>query len=105
MSYYTDLDNELGLCEEAERDCNERDWERARKEKARKKEIENEVKRQLNKLGVTPEKKEARGAKVEVACACCGNKFMARVADRKRGWGKYCSKSCKAMKQKQRFSH
>jgi len=25
--------------------------------------------------------------------------FMARVADRKRGWGKFCSKSCKATKQ------
>ena len=24
---------------------------------------------------------------------------MARVADRKRGWGKFCSKSCKAVKQ------
>lgn len=24
---------------------------------------------------------------------------MARVADRKRGWGKFCSKSCKATKQ------
>lgn len=27
---------------------------------------------------------------------------MARVADRKRGWGKFCSKSCKAIRQTQR---
>ena len=27
---------------------------------------------------------------------------MARVADRKRGWGKFCSKSCKAKEQENR---
>ena len=43
--------------------------------------------------------KPTRGAKVEVKCSNCGHKFMARVADRKRGWGKFCSKSCKASKQ------
>ena len=42
-------------------------------------------------------KNESRGSKVEVLCACgCGKKFMARVADRKRGWGRFFSKSCKA---------
>jgi hypothetical protein len=30
--------------------------------------------------------------------------FLARVADRNRGWGKYCSKSCKAIKQTQKFA-
>lgn len=40
-----------------------------------------------------------RGAKVTVKCKCCGAPFEARVADRKRGWGLYCSKSCKAVKQ------
>lgn len=35
-------------------------------------------------------------------CACCGNKFVARVADRNRGWARFCSKSCKAIKQTQR---
>lgn len=29
----------------------------------------------------------------------CGDTFIARVADIKRGWGKYCSKSCKAQHQ------
>lgn len=35
-------------------------------------------------------------AKVEVQCQCCPNKKMVRVADIKRGWGKFCSKSCAA---------
>lgn len=43
-----------------------------------------------------------RGAKCERICKCCGAKFMARVADVKRGWAKFCSKSCKATKQEQR---
>ena len=42
-----------------------------------------------------------RGSKVEVTCRC-GAKFQARVADRKRGWGKFCSKSCKASEQEGR---
>lgn len=43
-------------------------------------------------------------ATVEVKCVnkACGKMFTARVADRKRGWGKFCSKSCKAIKQEQR---
>ncbi|MCO5157536.1 MAG: hypothetical protein M9945_12450 [Aquamicrobium sp.] len=32
-------------------------------------------------------------------CKCCGSPFEARTADRKRGWAKFCSKSCKAIKQ------
>ena len=34
-------------------------------------------------------------------CKCCGEPFVARTADRKRGWAKFCSKSCKAIKQTQ----
>ena len=37
---------------------------------------------------------------VDVACEWCAGKFKARTADRKRGWGKFCSKACKASKQK-----
>lgn len=29
----------------------------------------------------------------------CGKDFQARAADVKRGWGKFCSKSCKAVEQ------
>lgn len=45
---------------------------------------------------------EPRGAKIEVKCKCCKAPFMARVADRKRGWARFCSKSCKAVRQTQR---
>ena len=45
---------------------------------------------------------EVRGAKVEVKCLQCKVSFQARVADRKRGWAKYCSKSCKAIRQEGR---
>lgn len=37
-----------------------------------------------------------RGKMIECKCAVCGEKFMARVADRNRGWAKCCSKSCAA---------
>lgn len=37
-----------------------------------------------------------RGITVEVTCKCCPDKFTARVADRKRGWAQFCSKSCAA---------
>lgn len=42
-----------------------------------------------------------RGQTVKVKCQRCKQPFMARVADRKRGWGRFCSKSCKAIKQVQ----
>lgn len=38
-----------------------------------------------------------RGATVECKCQC-GKMFTARVADRKRGWARSCSKSCAAIK-------
>lgn len=39
-----------------------------------------------------------------VTCKCdwCKEPFEARAADRKRGWAKFCSKSCKAKKQEKR---
>lgn len=43
-----------------------------------------------------------RGATATYKCRCCGNDFDARIADRKRGWALYCSKTCKAIKQEQR---
>lgn len=46
-----------------------------------------------------------RGATVTVKCKRCGDPFVARVADRNRGWGKFCSKSCKAIKQTQRTGY
>nr|DAN71366.1 MAG TPA: DNA gyrase subunit A [Caudoviricetes sp.] len=32
-------------------------------------------------------------------CCECGKEFHPRMADVKRGWGKFCSKRCKAIKQ------
>lgn len=43
-----------------------------------------------------------RGKTVEVKCERCKTPFLARTADRKRGWARFCSKSCKAIKQEQR---
>lgn len=44
-----------------------------------------------------------RGKTVSVVCACgCGKTRDVRVADRKRGWGKYFDKSCKARHQERR---
>ena len=41
---------------------------------------------------------------IERVCAYrrCRAKFMARSADVKRGWGRFCSKSCKASEQESR---
>ncbi len=38
-------------------------------------------------------------ATVRVKCERCKEYFWARVADRDRGWGRFCSKRCKAIKQ------
>lgn len=35
-------------------------------------------------------------------CANCGDPFLARPVDRARGWARFCSKSCKAIKQEKR---
>jgi len=40
-----------------------------------------------------------RGRREDRRCDCCGGLFQPRVADLNRGWGRYCSKSCKAAKQ------
>ena len=44
----------------------------------------------------------ARTVQVKCARKGCTQIFDARVADRKRGWGKFCSKSCKAKEQESR---
>lgn len=42
------------------------------------------------------------GSMVTRKCACCGAEMQVRATDVKRGWGKFCSKRCKAVKQEQR---
>jgi hypothetical protein len=39
---------------------------------------------------------------VERSCDWCRKSFMARAVDVKRGWAKFCSKSCKASEQEKR---
>lgn len=43
-----------------------------------------------------------RGRRVEANCDHCGIVFHPRAADRKRGWGRFCSKRCKAKHQERR---
>lgn len=40
--------------------------------------------------------------KVDRTCQWCKKVFLARQADVKRGWAKFCSKRCKAMEQENR---
>ena len=42
------------------------------------------------------------GSKATYMCMACGLPFLARTADRARGWARFCSKSCKAVRQEQR---
>lgn len=39
---------------------------------------------------------------IDKKCECCGIEIRVRAADVKRGWGKFCSKSCKAKVQEKR---
>lgn len=41
-------------------------------------------------------------AMIDRKCKCCGLVFSARVADVKRGWAQYCTKSCKAKVQERK---
>ncbi|VVC05789.1 Uncharacterised protein [uncultured archaeon] len=43
-------------------------------------------------------------AMILVNCKYCHDSFYARTADAKRGWGKFCSKSCKA-KYQEKHTH
>lgn len=35
-------------------------------------------------------------------CKVCGSEFTAKVADRKRGWARCCSKSCAAVRRERK---
>ena len=43
-----------------------------------------------------------RGETKIYECLHCGDPFKARTAARKRGWARFCSKSCKAKRQEKR---
>lgn len=42
----------------------------------------------------------ARANPITKPCEACGTDFQAKAADIARGWGRFCSKSCKAMQPK-----
>lgn len=44
-------------------------------------------------------KKPARGIHITTECEHCKGSFNARLADIRRGWGRYCTKTCKAQAQ------
>lgn len=44
----------------------------------------------------------SRAAMIKKKCKCCKQPMTVRLADHKRGWGKFCSKSCKAIEQTRR---
>jgi len=72
-----------------------RAWRDARRNhKALKDQIKAELIKELNLP--QPIKHQPRGQMVKCNCKECHTEFEARVADRKRGWGKFCSKSCAA---------
>lgn len=117
MSDYEDYE-EWGQEEEAEEDFREHQFQVRQKQKQFNSAVAAEVRRQLAKVqnlppaiakdhGVTQVKAKpvSSGATQEVNCKCCGKPFIARVADLKRGWGKFCSKSCKAKKQESETGH
>lgn len=49
--------------------------------------------------------KKFTGATGFFECLTCKEEFPARLADRERGWARYCSKSCKATKQASRLGY
>ncbi|WGH49787.1 hypothetical protein [Alishewanella phage vB_AspM_Slickus01] len=106
MSYYSDLDEVLGLDEEAHELMMEYELQQKYKTRKFNDAVAAEVKRQLS-LQVSRKpvavinnnlkpKSSVRGALKQVNCKCCNKPFSARVADLNRGWGRFCSKSCKA---------
>lgn len=53
-------------------------------------------------MSLTPTNQTRNGERATYKCERCKDPFSARTADRKRGWARFCSKSCKAIKQTQR---
>ena len=72
MSYYIDLDNDLGAEEEVERDF------------------------QLEQRQSKHKPTQIRGSQVFIHCMWCGTRKKVRQADINRNWGRFCNKSCAA---------
>ena len=95
-------DDRVGHDAEIDAFYRERQFYQRQKDKAFKAAVQAEVAKQLKRSGVEKKHYQPRGKTVQCKCLDCGNEFTARVADRKRGWAKCCSKSCAAsLKDKQ----
>lgn len=59
------------------------------------------IERAFREAGYVKLRKDIRGKTIRKTCGnpVCSKMFEPRVADVKRGWGIYCSKSCKAYTQ------
>jgi hypothetical protein len=93
------LEGQYGYEDEIARDERERDFYAAQEQKAFQRKVDTAVKKALKGKVRGKKKPYSKGKMVTVKCESCNNDFEARVADRKRGWAKFCSKSCKAKKQ------
>lgn len=47
---------------------------------------------------------QAKAFVVDVNCAVCDAEFKAKAADRRRGWGRFCSKTCAAVSRRKTHS-
>ncbi len=45
---------------------------------------------------------QAKAFIVDVNCAVCDAEFKAKAADRRRGWGRFCSKKCSALSRRKK---
>jgi hypothetical protein len=101
MSYYSDLDEDLGSYEEAERDLKEIRENKRWEESIFNAKVKAEVKKQLknttpNFLKVSIENRFPLRGKTQTMKCHCSNLYEARKADLSRGWALSCSKSCAA---------
>ena len=101
MSYYSDLDDDLGSYEEAERDLKEIRENKRGEDFIFNEKVKAEVARQLKNTTPSIVKSTLKNRFYSVGITqtmkChCGNLYEARTADLKRGWALSCSKSCAA---------
>lgn len=92
------LNDMYGFDEEIRESEREHTFYENQKAASLQRQINAAVKKALRGAGVK-KKTYSKGKMITVKCKACQNDFEARVADRKRGWAKFCSKSCKAKKQ------
>ena len=107
MSYYSDLDDDLGACEEVERDLREIRESKRWEESIFDAKVKSEVKKQLknstqNLIKATLKNRFYSGGATKPMKCHCGNVYEARKADLKRGWAMSCSKSCAAARREYR---